>query len=258
MESGKPCHSGHRQRMLEKLTKYGAEHFENHELFEMLLFYSIPRVNTNEIAHRLTDRFGSVRGILDADIDELCSIEGVGRKSAELIKLVAEMHLRCSTEKIDTTKQFTKYSQVCEYLNTKYIGVSKEIVYLLIFNNSMRLIATEKIGEGTANSVALRSDMVLRCAYSYNSVNVILAHNHPGGKAIPSGEDITATGLIKNHIAAYGVNLIEHFIVADGKCTPIIHGNKADVKKEHEATVMATLKESDVKLEGIDSITFEI
>ena len=258
METKKHCHSGHRQRMLEKLVNFGAEHFENHELVEMLLFYAIPQINTNEIAHRLIDRFGSVRGILEADIDALCSVDGIGIKSAELIKIATELCIRAATEKIDTTKQFTKYSQVCEYLNTKYIGVSKEIVYLLIFNNSMRLIATEKIGEGTANSVALRSDMVLRCAYSYNSVNVILAHNHPGGKAIPSGEDITATGLIKNHIAAYGVNLIEHFIVADGKCTPIIHGNKADVKKEYEATVMATLKESDVKLEGVDSITFEI
>ena len=244
--------------MLEKLVKYGGEHFENHELMEILLFYSIPRVHTNEIAHRLTDRFGSFRGILDAHIDELCSVDGVGRKSAELIKLVAELHVRSATEKIDTTKQFTKYSQVCEYLNTKYIGISKEIVYLLVFNNAMRLIAAEKIGEGTANSVALRSDMILRCAYLYNSVNVILAHNHPGGKAIPSGEDITATGLIKNHISAYGVNLIEHFVVADGKCTPIIHGNKENVKKEYEATVMATLKESEVRLEGLDSITFEI
>jgi DNA repair protein RadC len=244
--------------MLEKLVKYGGEHFENHELIEMLLFYSIPRINTNEIAHRLTDRFGSVRGILDATTDELCSVEGIGIKSAELIKLAAELYIRCATEKIDTTKQFTKYSQVCEYLNTKYIGASKEIVYLLVFNNAMRLIATEKIAEGTSNSAFLRSDTVLRCAYAYNSVNVILAHNHPGGKAIPSGDDITATGLIKNHIAAYGVKLIEHFVVADGKCTPIIHGNKENVKKEYEATVMATLKESDVKLEGLDSITFKI
>ena len=258
MENKKHCHSGHRQRMLEKLVKFGAEHFENHELVEMLLFYAIPQINTNEIAHRLIDRFGSVRGILEADIDALCSVDGIGIKSAELIKIATELCIRAATEKIDTTKQFTKYSQVCEYLNTKYIGISKEVVYLLVFNNSMRLIATEKISEGTTNSAFLRSDMILRCAYSYNSSNVILAHNHPGGKAIPSGEDIAATGLIRNHIAAYGVNLIEHFVVADGKCMPIIHGNKENVKKEYEATVMATLKESDVKLEGIDSITFEI
>ena len=258
MENNKSCHSGHRQRMLEKLVRYGGEHFESHELMEILLFYSIPRINTNEIAHRLIDRFGSVRGVLDASIEELCSVEGIGLKSAELIRLVTELYLRCSVESIDTTKQFTKYSQVCEYLNARYIGLSKEVVYLLIFNNSMRLIAAEKIAEGTSNSAAIRSDVVLRCAYSYNSNNVILAHNHPGGKAIPSGADITATGLIRNHIAGYGVKLIEHFVVANGKCTPIIHGNKENIAKEYEATIMATLKESDAKLEGLDSITFEI
>ena len=258
MDKNKTCHDGHRQRMLEKFIKYGGGSFENHEILEMILFYSIPRVNTNEIAHRLVDCFGSIRGVFDASIEELCNVQGIGLRSAELIKLAAEIYARCANEKIDTKNQFTKYSQVCEYLSAQYIGISREIVYLLVFNNAMRLIATEKIGEGTSNSVAIGTDMILKCAYTYNSTNVILAHNHPGGKALPSGEDITTTGIIRNHIAAYGINLIEHFVVANGKCTPIIHGSREDPKKEYEATVRATLKMSEPKLEGVETLNFEI
>jgi len=258
MEKVRTCHDGHRQRLLDKFVKFGGESFENHEIMEMLLFYSIPRVNTNEIAHGLIERFGSIRGILDASIEELCQVHGIGLRSAELIKLTAELFARSANEKIDTKKQFTKYSQVCEYLSAQYIGISKEIVYLLVFNNAMRLIATEKIGEGNANSVAISSDMILKCAYQYNSTNIILAHNHPNGKALPSGDDLTTTGIVRNHLAAYGVRLIEHFVIAEGKCMPIIHGSKTDPKKEYEATVTAIFRSDEARLEGVENIIFEM
>ena len=258
MNNKTTCHDGHRARMLQKFKKLGGQAFGSHELFEMFLFFSIPRVNTNETAHKLLDRFGSVRGVIDASIEELCTVDGIGEKSAMIIKIAAELYSRCMLEEADKSKNFTTYTQVAKYLSALYLGASKEIIYLLVFSNSMRLIAAEKLEEGNSNSALLNSEKILRCANSYNSTNIILAHNHPGGRAIPSGEDMKATGMIRNFVAAFGINLIEHFVVADGKCTPIIHGSRDNPTKEFEASVKAILRSEDIKLDGIENLVVEI
>lgn len=78
-------HEGHRSRMRERFSRDGFDNYRPHEVIEQILFECLPRVNTNEIGHDLIDRFGSVMGVLDATVDELCKVEGIGRKSAEYI-----------------------------------------------------------------------------------------------------------------------------------------------------------------------------
>ena len=70
-------HDGHRQRLRNRFLA-SPESFEDHELLELILFYSIPRKNTNEIAHRLLARFGSVKGVLNASVDALTEIDDIG------------------------------------------------------------------------------------------------------------------------------------------------------------------------------------
>ena len=84
----KPLHSGHRDRMRTRFRIANSiDGFEEHEVLEMLLYNIIPRVNTNETAHRLLSRFGNIRSVLSADVTELCKVEGVGVKCAEQLAL---------------------------------------------------------------------------------------------------------------------------------------------------------------------------
>ena len=82
-------HSGHRQRMKTRFLTGGLDSFRDHEVFELILFYAIPRRDVNELSHRLIERFGSLKGVFDADFDDLCSVDGIGENVATLIKLIA-------------------------------------------------------------------------------------------------------------------------------------------------------------------------
>jgi DNA repair protein RadC len=81
-------HDGHRQRLKERFLEQGLDSFTKYQALELMLFYCIPRQNTNDIAHRLIEHFGSVSQTLDADIEELCSVEGIGLSAATFLKLL--------------------------------------------------------------------------------------------------------------------------------------------------------------------------
>ena len=84
-------HEGHRQRLKERFIKNGLSDFEDHNVLELLLFYSVPRSDTNELGHKLLKKFGSLSNVFDAPVDELCKVEGIGLHSATLIKLIPEL-----------------------------------------------------------------------------------------------------------------------------------------------------------------------
>ena len=80
-------HENHRERMRERYLLNGTDGMEPHEVLEMMLYYTIPRSDTNPIAHRLIDTFGSFSGVLDASADDLAKVCGIGSKAAVFLKL---------------------------------------------------------------------------------------------------------------------------------------------------------------------------
>ncbi len=251
-------HDGHRERLKNKFLRTFGEGLEDHELIELLLFYGIPRVNTNEIAHRLFNRFGTIRGVLDAGIDDLCSVDGVGLNSSVLIKVVASLAGRYYLQSCDKRKAFVTFSQIAEYLKALYIGASKEIIYLLLFNNSMKLIADERIGEGNVNGVILQIGKIVRRAIEENASYVIIAHNHPESLPIASNADIEATNRLKQSLDNVNIKLIDHFIVGSGRCNPILHNKEKDPAVAIEKKISDELKNTEIKLENCQDLVFEI
>ena len=221
-------HDGHRKRLKSRFLN-APESFEDHELLELILFYTIPRKNTNETAHKLLNRFGSVKGILDASTEALCEIDDIGPNSALYIKAIASLLLRYENSDIKSDGLLKSPAALTAFLKSLFIGTQNESSYILLFDNSRRLLSCEKIGEGFSMEHNLSLRKIALSSISSNAASAILVHNHPSGKAFPSGEDIHATNKIKMLLDSFGIVLMEHFIVAEEECRPIINVQKANL-----------------------------
>ena len=227
-------HTGHRERLRKKFNTLPSA-LEDHEILEALLFFSVPRANTNEVAHALIKRFSSLNGVLDADINQLQQVDGVGPSSALLIKEVSEIVRRYWVHQTEEKKSILRsHEALGEYLKSLFIGINVEVSYILLFDPSKNLIDTFTLSNGNNNSAIIPMHKIAQLVTNHNTAYVILAHNHPGGKAIPSGEDIAVTRVVKNFLAPLQIQLIDHFIVAGDHCVPILNSDKTHLYSPEE------------------------
>ena len=219
-------HDGHRERLRERFLN-SPDSFADHELIELLLCYSITRKNTNEIAHELLDSFGSIKGILDAGMPALLNTEGIGPTSALFLRVISEVMLRYERCEHDGKAHLDSHKELADYLRSLFVGTENERTYLLLFDSSRNLLCCKKIAEGYSCGNVISVRELTNLAISSNAASALLVHNHPNGKAIPSGEDIAATNIIKSLLTSLGIKFIDHFIVAGKQCNPILNSSKA-------------------------------
>lgn len=206
-------HSGHRDRMRAKFLQQGLEGFQEHEMLELTLFYALPRVNTNEVAHRLLQRFGSLADVLNADYHALRDVKCMGESSAMLLTLIAQLsrQYRLSARKDLTLNTF---DATCAYFKDIYLGEPEEQLRLACLDDRLRLMSCGVVSEGAPSSVPVHMRRLVEYALQQKSELVVLAHNHPNGTAMPSPEDIAATQKIFNVLKSVGIRLVDHIIVA--------------------------------------------
>lgn len=220
-------HKEHRERMKARFISDGIDVFEPHNVLELLLFYSIPRRDTNVTAHRLIDKFGSLHSVFDAPYEELLSVEGISEHSATLIKLIPALLNRYSADKNMAKVNISALDDAGRYLVNRYEGIGVETVYLMLLDNKNDLIDCVKIHEGSVNSSAITTRVLVETALFKHASSVILAHNHPRGIALPSSDDLHTTRTVKNAFDAVGVNMLAHIIVAGGSfCDILEHRNE--------------------------------
>ena len=222
----KDLHKGHRERMRDRF-KLNPESFEDHELLELALFYSVSRQNTNETAHRLINKFGSFRRVFDAQAEELEEVDGIGENSALFLRIISEIISRYSQNAHFITHPLSSRAELMEYLCTLFIGESQEKVYLILLSSAGRIIQTELVGSGFAGLSEISMKKMNALAVSSNAASAVLAHNHPDGIAKPSAQDLITTKQIQRIFEHLGVNLIDHFIVVDNECVSILHNEAA-------------------------------
>lgn len=208
-------HDGHRDRMRERFFHEGMDHFSEYEVLELLLYYAIPRKDTNPIAHGLIDHFGSLAQVLDASVEELEQVSGISRNAAVLIKLVTEMGRMYMVKRAEENKVLRTIKECGDYLKPYFFGRVNETVYLLCLDARCKVISCRKVGEGSVNSAGIPIRKIVEMALKANATSVILAHNHPSGLAIPSGEDIQTTRRVALALDAVEIGLVDHIIVAD-------------------------------------------
>ena len=216
-------HCNHRARMREKLFECGAESFHDHELLEMLLYAADSRRNTNESAHLLLERFGSLNGIFSASAESLMEIDGIKNAATAQIFVVRELMKRLQTENVETPTRFKDRNAMCEYILELYKFSSSEELYMLMFDGGDKFIGCELISRGNSNTVSMDVRKMAVEALRNDATSIVLAHNHPGGKLIAGGEDITLTRDASVALNKMGIEIVDHILVANNKYTSIMN-----------------------------------
>lgn len=228
-------HRHHRLRLKNRFLKNGLEDFEPHNVLELLLFFAVPQGDTNELAHVLLNKFGSIADVFSAPYSELVKIKGVGDHTATMLKLMPELfkvYVKERTE-IDGKKSFT-IDEVAKLLVPLYIACENEVVRALYFDNRMSLVENAVIFEGDVNSANLSYKEVAKISLTRGLPNVIIAHNHPNGSPLPSMEDLKTTSKLKESLAMFNINLVEHIIVSGKQYSRVLQVMDMD-KRETKA-----------------------
>ena len=208
-------HDGHRQRLRERFMAEGLDNFTQEQVLELLLFYGIPRIDTNEIAHDLVSHFGSLSQVLDAPVKELMKVPGIGESAAVLLHLISETSRYYQINRMMHEKVLNTMEKCAQYLIPHFVGRRNETVFLLCLDAKCKLLCCREISEGTVNAAGVSVRKVVEAALAVNATSVIMAHNHPSGVAVPSAEDVLTTQRIAEALRTVDIILADHIIVSD-------------------------------------------
>ena len=209
-------HDGHREKMRQRFLKGGLESFADHEALELLLYYAIPRKDTNPIAHALLERYGSLSAVLSAPVEDLQKVEGIGESAAVLLKLAPQLYHKARLAEASRETVLNSTERAGSYLLERFAHEKNEVIYQLCLDRKGKLLVCKRLGEGSVTFAELDVRKLLENALLSSASAVILAHNHPSGIALPSSDDYAATDRAKHVLATIGVALTDHIIVADG------------------------------------------
>ncbi len=215
-------HDGHRQRKRDQFLAHGLDSMAEHEALELLLYYAIPRRDTNPIAHELIDRFGSLAGVLAAPWEELAKVPGVGPSAAALIAMVPQLYRRARASAVNEMI-LDSVERIGAFFREQFTAQNREVLYQLCLDAKGRMLCCKTICEGDVGGVTFNVRKIVENALLYNAVMVALAHNHPSGFAVPSDSDIAATREVRDALAAVHVELVDHIIVADDDYVSLRH-----------------------------------
>lgn len=216
-EKEKNPHENHRARLKARFHGQGLDHFEDHNVLELLLFFAVPRADTNPLAHRLMERYGTLSRVFDAPAEDLMQVEGIGEHAATLIKLIPSLARRYCESRFQQGGEIPTHESVGTYLVAHFLGKNTESVFAMFYTSSMELVEAVELFSGSLQSAAFSVREVAEHAILKKAAYVILAHNHPGGIPIASAADLDVTRTVRTFLAQMQVTLLDHFIVAEGK-----------------------------------------
>ena len=208
-------HKGHRQRLKNRFLTEGLDHFTEIQVLELVLFYAIPRKDTNPVAHALLDHFGSLAQVLDAAPEELAKVPGMGDSAAAYLHLLTQVARYYLVNRSTQNKVLPTLEDCANYLVPFFHGRRVETVFLLCLDAKCKVLCCKEVGEGSVNSAGISTRRIVETALGANASVVVLAHNHPSGIAIPSGEDVQTTKRIAAALQSVEIQLADHIVVAD-------------------------------------------
>jgi DNA repair protein RadC len=215
-------HDGHRNRLKQRFADYGDQVLDDHQLLELLLFYTIPQGDVNPVAHQLIETFGSFAAVLDATPEQLQQVKGVGPHTAHFLSMLPAVMRRYAMCRSANMEEITSAADAGAYLQPYFFGARNELFYLLCLDARGRVLSCRQMAEGTVERVAYDSRLIVEIALQYRACSVILAHNHVNGIPLPSQTDIDLTLATRPLLQSLGIHLLDHLIFADGDFSSMV------------------------------------
>ncbi|MCT6871386.1 MAG: DNA repair protein RadC [Bartonella sp.] len=207
-------HKGHRERLRQRYFQTNGIGFADYEFLELLLFRSIPRADTKQLAKSLLNRFGSLADVLGADINLLQEVPGCGPAVAHDLKIIAGVSERVNRSELRKRDIFSSWDKVLAYCRAAMAHETREQFRILFLDKKNGLIADEIQQIGTVDHTPVYPREVVRRALQLSASALILVHNHPSGDPTPSREDISMTHMLKDVANALGIAIHDHIIIA--------------------------------------------
>lgn len=214
-------HDGHRQRFRERFIRSGLSALADYEVIELMLTLCIPRIDVKPIAKDLIKKFGNLRGILDAPIDELCKIRGIGTSAAAYVRLIKSLVILYHQEELEIGgEEMPTIEKLKKYFKSKISAQKFEVLELVCLDSNLRIIPNGSIRlfEGSVNSANIDIRKIIETSIKCGATSIAIAHNHPSGESRPSLDDIRFTKKLSEACKPIGLNLIEHIIVGRNTC----------------------------------------
>lgn len=208
-------HKNHRLRMKKTFINHGFEAFSDIEKLEFILFYAINQKDTNPLAHKLLKEFGSFDRVLEAPLDALARVEGVGEHTAILINLMLQVASVYGKSKNELYIEGTSSAKA--YAKNLFKGKCIEEFYVICLTTSNKVLTAKLVSKGTSSEVPVDIRNITKIALANQCERIIIAHNHPNGLARPSDEDIAFTSKILFSCIINNIEVIDHIIVTDNK-----------------------------------------
>ena len=205
---------GHRQRLRDRFNGSGLSAFEDHEVLELLLTYAVPRKDVKPIARALLDRFGALSNVLDTPAAELAKVDGIGDSAATLLNLMPALTRRYLRVRWGHKPQLSTREDLIRFAVDELSTANNEVFLLILLTHENHVLRALPLIEGSIDSAPVYPRLVVEAALRHHAAKVVFAHNHPGGRAEPSQDDIAVTKRLVGVFESIGIPVIDHLIVA--------------------------------------------
>ena len=209
-------HTGHRERMKAEFLARGLEGWPDHRVLELLLFYTIPQGDVNDLAHELVERFGSLAGVLDASVEELKKVKGVGDHTAVFLRMLPAVLGRYQGARTRLSAIINSPEEAYAWLEPYFFGARNEMVYVLRMDGKRQVLGVRKVAEGSIEMAEVNTRRIAEEAIGLRAAQIYVAHNHVSNLAIPSQADWLTTDTLRGALRPIGIELIDHLVFVDG------------------------------------------
>ena len=216
--------AGHRKRLRDRFLRSGREGLPDYELLELLLTYTLPRINTKPIAKALLRKFGTIVNVFQQPNERLAEIQGIGSNTITFFRVFQDCLTRCMEVQVEKQRSISNPEDLSAFVRMHLGPRTVECIYVLYLNQAKRIVHQTEVATGTVDRTPFYPRELLKPALIYDATGMILVHNHPEGQPVPSDLDLEMTKKLEDLAALFNIKLVDHLIVTQEQAYSIKTG----------------------------------